>query len=64
MKHRKIDPTNILYKELKNEDKKYGGRKLKKVESDLHKKRPVKNYKKAWEEHEEDYEELDEFFGE
>jgi hypothetical protein len=63
MKHKKIDPVGELYKELKKVDEKFGGRKIRKVESDTHKKRPVKNYKKAWEEHETDYEEYDDFFG-
>lgn len=64
MKHKKQDPIQALFKELEREDKKFGGRKIKKADTDTHKKRQVTNYKKAWESHEEDWYEVDEFFGE
>lgn len=57
------NPLDILYRELKEEDRKYGGKKLKKAETDVHKKRPVKNLKKAWEQCEDDFDEHDEFYG-
>ena len=56
----KIDP---LYAELFEEDKKYGGRKLERPESDMRRdKRPLKNLKKAWMEHTDDFDEVDQFY--
>lgn len=57
--HRKMDP---LYAELYEEDKKYGGKKLERPQTDISKKRPLKNLKKAWMEHLEDYDEVDDFY--
>lgn len=62
MKNKPHNPLDSLYREVVEADSKYGGKKLRKVESDLHKKRPVKNLKKAWEEHEDDWDEVDDFF--
>jgi len=56
------NPLDPLYKEVREADSKYGGKKIRKVESDLHKKRQIRDFKKAWEDHEEDFEEMDEFF--
>jgi hypothetical protein len=36
---------------------------IRKVDSENHKRREIKNWKKAWSEHPEDYDERDEFFG-
>ena len=57
--HRKIDP---LYAELCEEDKKYGGKRLERPQSEMRNRRPLKNLKKAWMEHEEDYDEVDDFY--
>lgn len=64
MKHlpKSHNPIDVLYLELKEEDKKYGGKRIKRTESDLHKKRPIKNLTKAWNEHVEDYDEVDDFY--
>lgn len=62
MKHKLQNPLDSFYKEVAEADSKYGGKKLRRVESDLHKKRPVRNLKKAWEEHEDDYDEIDDFY--
>lgn len=56
---RKMDP---LYAELFEEDKKYGGRRLERPQTDVNKKRPLRNLKKAWEEHVEDFDEVDDFY--
>jgi hypothetical protein len=47
----KHNPLNILYDELREEDRKYGsgGKKIKKTRTDVSQKREVKNLKKAWE---------------
>jgi hypothetical protein len=56
----RIDP---LYAELYEEDNKYGGRKLERPESDMRRdRRPLKNLKKAWMEHLEDFDEVDQFY--
>lgn len=57
--HRKMDP---LYAELYEEDKKYGGKRLERPQTDVSKKRPLKNLKKAWMEHLEDFDEVDDFY--
>ena len=57
--HRKMDP---LYAELYEEDKKYGGKRLERPQTDISKKRPLKNLKKAWMEHLEDFDEVDDFY--
>lgn len=63
MKHkisnRKIDP---LYAELVEEEKRYGGKRIERPESDMRDRRPLRNLKKAWMEHLEDYDEVDEFY--
>lgn len=56
---RKMDP---LYAELYEEDKKYGGKRLERPQSDIAKKRPIKNLTKAWMEHIDDYDEVDDFY--
>lgn len=56
----KLDPR---YVELCEEDRKYGEKKLDKTESEMRdRRRPLKNLKKAWMEHIEDFDEVDEFF--
>lgn len=57
--HNRIDS---LYVELFEEDKKYGGKRLERPQSEISKKRPLKNLKKAWMEHVEDYDEVDDFY--
>lgn len=51
-----------IYDELKKEDSKYGGKRLERPQTDISKKRPLKNLKKAWMEHVEDYDEVDDFY--
>lgn len=55
----KIDP---LYADLYEEDKKYGGKRLERPQSEISKKRPLKNLKKAWMEHVDDFDEVDDFY--
>lgn len=64
MKHasKSHNPIDVLYNELKEEDKKYSDKRIKRTESDLHKKRPIRNLTKAWMEHQEDYDEVDDFY--
>lgn len=62
MKHKLQNPLDSFYNEIREADAKYGEKKVRRVESDLHKKRPIKNLKKAWEEHEDDYDEIDDFY--
>lgn len=65
MKTQKHNPyLDELYKNLREEDTKYGsaGKKIKKARTDVGEKRAVKNLKKAWESHEDDFEEYDDFF--
>jgi hypothetical protein len=58
--NQKIDP---LYIELFEEDKRYGGsNRLERAASEMRDRRPLKNLKKAWMEHTEDYDEVDEFY--
>lgn len=66
MKHRKsinarIDP---IYAELREEDKRYGGNnRLERPESEMRRdRRPLRNLKKAWMEHVDDYDEVDDFY--
>lgn len=63
MKHkivaRKID---AIYAELCEEEKRFGGKRLERVPSEMHERRPLKNLKKAWMEHTDDFEEHDEFY--
>lgn len=58
-RNHKIDS---LYAELREEDKKYGGKKLERPQSDIRQKRPIRNLTKAWMEHVDDWDEVDEFF--
>lgn len=55
----KIDP---VYAELVEEDKHYGGKRLERSQSEINKKRPLRNLKKAWLEHVEDFDEVDDFY--
>jgi hypothetical protein len=56
----KIDP---LYAELYEEDKWYGSNnRLERPASEMRDRRPLKNLKKAWMEHAEDFDEVDEFY--
>lgn len=56
---RKMDP---LYAELFEEDNKYGGKRIERPQTDISKKRPIRNLKKAWMEHTEDFDEVDDFY--
>ena len=56
---RKIDP---LYADLYEEDKKYGGKRIERPQTDMTKKRPIRNLTKAWMEHVDDYDEVDDFY--
>ena len=62
MKNKAVNKIDPLYAELCEEDKRYGGRKLERPASDMRDRRPLKNLKKAWMEHVEDYDEVDEFY--
>lgn len=55
----RIDP---IYAELYEEDSKYGGKRLERPQSEMRDRRPLKNLKKAWMEHLEDYDEVDDFY--
>jgi hypothetical protein len=57
------NPIDILYTELQEEDRKYGGKRLERPQSEVHKKRPIKNLKKAWMEHTDDFDEVEDFYG-
>ena len=57
--NQKIDP---LYAQLVEEEKRYGGKRLEKPQSEISKKRPLRNLKKAWMEHVEDFDEVDDFY--
>lgn len=58
--HHRIDP---LYADLYEEDSRYGGKRLERPESEMRRdRRPVKNLKKAWMEHVDDYDEIDDFY--
>lgn len=65
MKNRKatnhrIDP---VYAELYEEDKRYGAaNRLERPASEMRDRRPLKNLKKAWMEHTEDFDEVDDFY--
>lgn len=58
--HNRIDDP---YLELQEEDRKYGGKRLERPQSEMRDRRPLKNLKKAWEEHVDDWDEVDDFFG-
>ena len=62
MKQMKSHNPKDPYVELYEEDAKYGGKRLERPQSEISKKRPLKNLKKAWMEHTEDFDEYDEFF--
>ena len=64
MKQRKVSTQKIdpLYADLYEEEKRYGGKRMERVTSEMRDKRPLKNLKKAWMEHVEDFDEVDDFF--
>lgn len=63
MKHNKINSYNAaLYAELREEDAKYGGKKIERPQTDMRDRRPLKNLKKAWMEHVDDFDEVDDFY--
>lgn len=63
MKRKSHNPIDTLYAELQEEDLKYGNTKrLERPQSEISKKRPLKNLKKAWLEHTEDFDEVDDFY--
>lgn len=45
------------------EDENTYGKRLERAQSEISKKRPLKNYKKAWLEHVDDFDEVDDFYG-
>ena len=64
MKQRKVSTQKIdpLYADLYEEEKRYGGKRMERIPSEMQNKRPLKNLKKAWMEHVEDFDEVDDFF--
>lgn len=64
MKNRKAQTTKIdpLYADLYEEDRRYGGKRLERPQSEIREKRPLKNLKKAWFEHVDDFYEIEEFY--
>jgi hypothetical protein len=50
--------TNDFY-----EEEHIYGKRLERPQSEISKKRPLKNYKKAWLEHVDDFDEVDDFYG-
>ena len=64
MKQRKVTSQKIdpLYADLYEEEKRYGGRRIERTESEMRERRPLKNLKKAWMEHTEDFDEVDDFY--
>lgn len=65
MKNRKsannrIDP---IYAELVEEDRRYGSAvRLERPVSEMRDRRPLRNLKKAWESHLDDFDEVDDFY--
>jgi hypothetical protein len=57
--NQKID---AMYADLYEEDKKYGGKRIERPQTDMTKKRPIRNLTKAWMEHADDYDEVDDFY--
>ena len=55
------NPDNLIYKEFRDDDNGFRGKKIRKVETDVRGKRSVKNYKKAWEDHYGDWDEKEIF---
>lgn len=65
MKNRKAANTRIdpIYAELFEEDKRYGSAvRLERPASEMRDRRPLRNLKKAWMEHVDDYDEVDDFY--
>ena len=64
MKQRKVTTQKIdpMYADLYEEEKRYGGKRMERISSEMRDKRPLKNLKKAWMEHLEDFDEVDDFF--
>jgi len=62
MKQMKSNNLKDPYVELSEEDAKYGGKRLERPQSEIRKKRPLHNLKKAWMEHPDDYDEVDDFY--
>jgi hypothetical protein len=57
------NPIDTLYAELQEEDRKYGGNnRLERPQSEVSRKRPLRNLKKAWMEHTDDFDEVDDFY--
>lgn len=61
-KHAKKNAVKNIYAELYEEEQKYGV-KVDRAQNDLHKRRPLRNLKKAWESHLEDFDAVDDFYG-
>lgn len=64
MKNRKVQTAKIdpLYADLYEEDRRYGGKRLERPQSEIRDKRPLKNLKKAWLEHVDDFDEVEDFY--
>ena len=65
MKNRKVTTHKIdpIYADLLEEDKRYGGNyRMDRPASEMRDRRPLKNLKKAWMEHTEDFDEVDDFY--
>jgi hypothetical protein len=67
MKHKSHSQNykpDALFVELKEEDRKYGDKKLERPQSEIRQqKRPIKNLTKAWMEHQDDFDEIEDFYG-
>jgi hypothetical protein len=57
--NQKIDP---MYADLYEEEKKYGGKRMERIPSEMRDKRSLKNLKKAWLEHVDDFDEVEYFY--
>lgn len=57
---KKIDPA---FADLYEEDRRYGGKRLERPQSEIREKRPLKNLTKAWLEHVDDFDEIEDFYG-
>ena len=66
MKQRKLSSHKIdpIYADLLEEDRRYGsnGKRIDRPASEMRDRRPLKNLKKAWMEHTEDFDEVDDFY--
>lgn len=63
----KLKPRNpkidSRYVELREEDSKYSEKKYERIQPLQRQKRPIRNLTRAWMEHVDDFDEVDEFYG-